>query len=364
MPDEKTSQERRAVLEETYDKLAAPEPAPEAPPAPPVAAPEPEQEKLDLPPVTEDRQRDEKGRFAPKTEPDVTKGTEPVVPPVAPPVTPPPEPEIPVPISWRASERDFWKNIPKEARAPILRREEEITKRLSTLKDLETAEQNWKRFQEVYKPYEHIMRLNGTNDPVQSAQNLFNTAAILQTGNPQQQAATVAQVMRQFNVDPGLVASYLEGQPPQQGQPQQFRDPRFDQFLATLEQSRAEKAQKDKARMAGELDAFAKGHEFFEDVRADMADLIDAWDAAGKLEQMTLPVAMQKAYDYAILMNEETSKAVKQREAAKAITTAQAATEKAKAAASTPKSSPGLTGKSKPTDRREVLRQKYEELDK
>lgn len=359
--DEKTSQDRHAALEAAYDKIDTETETPEPPPAP---AAEPQAEPVE----TDGRARDDKGRFAAKAEvtppaPDKTHKATPVQTELPVSVTPEPAAaDIPAPRSWNALERELWSKIPKEARDPILRRETEITRRLSTLKDLEERGKNWERFQETIRPYEGIMRANGTTDPLQSVSNLMQTAAALQMGTPQQKAYVLARVIGQFAVDPGLVASYLEGTGQVPAQPQQFRDPRLDQLLAQMEQSRTRRVEQDTTRIHGELDKFSQSHEFFEDVREDMADLIDAWDRAGKLDESNLPAAVEKAYGFAVQLNEGVSKVVKQREAAKAAGTAQANTQKAKTAASSVKNEPGPVGAAKPKGLRDVLEAKYDEL--
>jgi len=89
--------------------------------------------------------------------------------------------------------------------------------------------------------------------------------------------------------------------PPQMPQ-QQFRDPRLDALLQQVEQQNAD-------GIRGEVAAFkADGrHEFFDDVRLTMADVMDAAAKRG------IEMSMEDAYQRAIMIEPEVRKVVESR---------------------------------------------------
>jgi hypothetical protein len=118
------------------------------------------------------------------------------------------------------------------------------------------------------------------------------------------------------------------------GQQQQpATDPRVDQLFAQMEQAKHQRAQQEAQAADDAVVEFAKTHEFTDDVREDMADIIEIAERRGQ------KLDLETAYKRAIGMNEEISNVVRQREAAKQATTAKAATSKARAAASSVRSS-------------------------
>ncbi len=356
------------TLSDAYDKLAA-EPAPE-PTAAPEPAPEPAQAATEAVPEggetqaqADQRARDEKGRFAPKTtekavaSPDAPPGevaaraaTTGVTPSPAP-VVAPAEPKFRAPQSWKPLAREKWAALPPEVQEEIARREGEVPKAL------EEASQA-KRFQqavtETLRPYEMLARAAGQH-PVQYAAGLMQTAAALQTGAPQQRAAVVANIIRQFGVDVEQLAAALDGQPmaPQaQQRPPMDIDAVVDQRLEAIQQ-RAQEYQSTR-----EVEAFAKDHEFANDqkVRDRMAELI--MGAAGRRIELSLP----DAYDDALWSLKEYREALEQRKAAEAAAKAQASTQRARVAGNGIKTSPSAAPAAQPKGLREVLEAKYDEL--
>jgi hypothetical protein len=377
MSDETTTTPSlRDTLTAAYDKqvesaTAAPAPVEKTETAPPAPA----EKTVSVPPPVEGR--DEKGRFTSK--PAATIGVkEPTGPALGTPAaegaatgTPPPvaapspsttEPELRAPKSWRPLAREKWDQVPVEVRQEAIRREGEINRALN-----ETAEarKNWTRFQEAVRPFEGVMRANGTTDPVQSAANLFQTAATLQLGTQPQKAAVLAQVITQFGVDVGLLASYLQGQPATTMQAPEYRDPRVDTLLQRIESAMAERTKSQETRLHQELESFAEKAEFFEDdrIRETMADIVEVWDKQGKLgSDADLSKAVQEAYNRAVLLHDDIAQVYRQREAAKEAAAAQAKAQQARAAASSVRSTPSVAGTpAQPKDRRAALERAYDE---
>jgi hypothetical protein len=309
----------RDAISAAYDKL---EKGPEAP-TPEVPAPEvvatPEQ-PIGVQTKPDDRPRDEKGRYlsADKVQAKIgeppPKVEEPPKEPEAekPPAEPPPTPEKPVvkvraPATWKPTAREGWDKVPSDIQQEVIRRERETA---LALQETAEARQTYQKLQEVIKPYEPLIRAEGV-EPIQAINNLFRTTAMLATGPAQTKAQIVAGIIKTYGVDIPTLDALLAGQPapngPQQPSyqpynPEQFRDPRLDALLERADKQMQEKAASQIAEIEGE--------EFFEDVREDVADILDLAAKRG--------VAMnaRDAYNRAVSFNPEVSKVLEQRKAA------------------------------------------------
>ena len=314
-PDETTLKDDLNAAFDAAEKEAPPVEAPPAP-EPAVAAPEtPIGEK----PAGE-RPRDEKGRFQPKIgesakepekkkeEPEQLKLGEP--PPPAAEEKPPPTPEkpkIPAPKSFRPEMREMWDKVPRAIQDEIHRVDKEARRIAS---DSEAIRQNYDKFRETVAPFEPMIRAEGV-EPIQAVGNLLRTAATLATGPAQTKAQIVAGLIRTYGVDIPTLDALLSGQapPPVQQQapqmnPAQFRDPRLDALL--------EQQQKRVTEQAQTLIEEVENEEFFEDVREEMADLLEVAARRG------LALTAKDAYNRAVAMHPDVSKVLEQRQAAKA----------------------------------------------
>jgi hypothetical protein len=263
----------RSALAESFDKVVAAEPAGIVADAPPIGAtPEPAAEA-----VSDGRARDESGRFVkqeakpaesdkPQSSPPAAKpglagqgaaagATVPTAAPAAPPAYKPPQ-------SWKPTVREKWSALPAEVQAEVDRREREIAKALQESAEASKGAGTW---QETVRPYEAQIRAAGGN-PQQYVGTLLQTAHALSYGHPQQKASIVAGLAMQFGITPqdldsALVAVMQGRQAPQQ-QPAQFKDPRVDQLLQTMQQreaaqaeDRASRFQKEAAKSAANAQA-------------------------------------------------------------------------------------------------------------
>ena len=335
----------RESLEATIDSSAeerAPEPVKE-----PVveAAPEtPEVEETAE--ARADRLRDEKGRFA-KAEEEKKAAAAEAKKPAAPPApvgeTPatekpaaPSPPVIKAPQSWKPDAREEWSKLPARVQQEVARREGEVQR---ALQESSEARQGYQKFKEAVSPFEPMIRAEG-GETLQAVQGLLQTAHMLRTAPPHIKAAGIAAMVKNFL--PGregleLLDAALSGQAPQ-GQPvqapQQFRDSRLDPLLEEIQQARAAKAQQDAADAARQVEE-VQGEEFFEDVRQDMADLIEVARRRG------VALTVKDAYNRAVNLHPEISRVLSQR-AEHAARTPQGATQRARAASSSVKASPAI----------------------
>jgi hypothetical protein len=230
----------RATLEEAFKKHATDEV--DDKPAAPIAAPTEAAAPAPAPIDDKGAARDASGRFAPKTPAEATQTTQAAPAPAGQgdtAFTPAPQPaELKAPASWTPQARERWNALAPEIRAEVHRREGEMQ---TVLQRSASARQFVDSFESVMRPYELFIRQENSN-PLQAVQNMMQTAALFRTGTAHQKAEALTGIIRNFGVDIELLDSMLAGQAPamsQQQSPQQFRDPRFDQFLAAQQQNGA-----------------------------------------------------------------------------------------------------------------------------
>lgn len=331
----------RETLESAYEAAEAPEaddspaPAPEA-----TDAPEATEEDAATPEAPKDG-RDEKGRFKPKAaaSPEAPAkgpaaavvqpkaGEAPVAQPAAAVALEAPK----APQSWRADVREKWAALPEEVRKEVVRREYEVKRAMDESAE---ARRTADGFRQAVSPYEGMIRAEG-GDALTAVGSLLRTAAALRTAPPQHKAGLIANMVRTFGVPIEMLDAALTQQPMPQGQqPQQFRDSRFDDFLGHLKQQQAQRSEAITQQAQAEVQEFAASHDFYEDVKHDMADLMELHARRGQ------PLDYQGAYDKAVLLNPHTAAAVKQREAAQAATAQQASVQRARNASSSIRSQP------------------------
>lgn len=290
-------------------------------------------------PKVADRPRDEKGKYLPKSaapaakapveapKEEAPKAQEP--PKEATPPTPPVQetPKVRPPASWKPTAREGWEKVPAEIQQEVIRRERETA---IALQESAEARQAYSRLKEVVTPYDSLFKAEGV-EPIQGISNLMRTTAALMVGAPATKAQIVANVIRQYGVDIGMLDQALQGiqapegqqayQPPPQ--PQQFRDPRVDALLAQQEAAIS--------RQADEQVSEIEQEEFFWDVKDDMADILTL------AAQRGLHMTAKDAYNRAVALHPEVSRVIEQRRAA---ANQNASTQRAMAASSSVRGQP------------------------
>lgn len=317
----------------TEAQTTTPAPVADVPPASTAAAPSVASEG-----------RDEKGRFKPKTAsatPAPAKAEESASPPPAAPekaetATEAPKPAevtptLKAPQSWKPAAREKWAALPPETQAEVWRREKEVA---HVLQESAVARKTATEFEETIRPYVPLFQAEGAA-PIKAIGNMLQTVAALARGAPAQKAAVVAQLIKAYSVDIGALDSVLSGEAQATPHtPAEYRDPRVDILMQQLQAQQRNQTQAVQQKAAQEVEA-AKGElEFLDDVREDMADLIEVASRRG------VELSLKDAYTRAVAMNGELSAILEQRKAAQAAETANAATQRAKAASSSVRSSP------------------------
>jgi hypothetical protein len=338
--------EIEAAIEETEAPAQAAAPAPEpaapaeaAPAAEPVAesaaeSAEPAQ-NLDAlaegesPADAQDlaqQQRDENGRFKAKEE-----GIQP-----GPKSGPRQSAGERAPASWRPDVREHWGQLPEPVRAEIQRREVEVQR---TLQESAEARKNYDAVMRTVAPYEAFIRAEGSN-PIQAIDNLMATAAKLRTGTAPELATMVAGIVNQFGIGRfgnGFIQaldSALAGQAPVVDPQQAAMEQVLNQRLAPVQQmltqfQQAQVAQQERIAQAAqsEVETFLDRAEFGNDVREEMADLMESASRRG--QNLTLP----EAYHKACLLNDRVRTVLQGRLQAKGAQQQTSAAQRARAAA-------------------------------
>lgn len=226
--------------------------------------------------------------------------------------------DIKAPLSWKPELRDSFKTLAEPIRNEILRREADVARFVQETAGYRKYIQD---FEQVCAPFQHVISLEG-GDPLKAFGDYLRTASLLRMGTPLEKAQAVANAVKTFAVDvqtlDQALAAVFGGQPlaPQPGngangaQPQ-FQDPRVDQLITALQQSQTQRTQEQEERQLTEIQAFRADpkNEFFEDLRKDIADLLEFNANRG------VKMSLQQAYDMTAQMHPEIGKLWAQKKA-------------------------------------------------
>lgn len=353
----------RESLEAVIDQAApaeAPAPAPEAAPSEPVEA----QASLELAPAEpgssgepapdlnalaeqEGQPRDEQGKFKKPDTPEITPG----------PKSGPKADKAPA--SWRPEVREHWNQLPEPVRAEVARREYEVQR---TLQETAQARQYAEAINKAFSPYEAYIRAEGAN-PLQVIDNLMGTAVRLRTATGPELANLMAGMVQQFGTGrfgnqfiemlDGALAGTSPKADPQQAQLQQVIQQQLapvQQFMTQFQQAQAQAQQQVAQRAQSEVEQFLSKTEFGNDVREEMADLLEVASRRGQ------QLSLQDAYKQACLLNPSVRVAIMQRSKSQQAQNQSAVAQRAKAAAvSVPSSGPGIGPRAEPNDIRSAI---------
>ncbi|NBW21395.1 MAG: hypothetical protein EBR82_76900 [Caulobacteraceae bacterium] len=168
----------------------------------------------------------------------------------------------------------------------------------------------------------------------------MSTAARLRTGTAPELAHMVAGIVKQFGVgrfgntfieqlDSALAGQHVQADPQQMAM-QQALDQRLapvQQMLTQFQQAQLAQQQRVAQEAQGAVAQFLERAEFGNDVREEMADLLEMAQRRGK------PMTLQDAYKQACLTNDRVRAVLMQRSKAKQAQVGTAAAQKARSAA-------------------------------
>lgn len=241
------------------------------------------------------------------------------------------------PASWKKETKETWAALPLNVRQEIHRRENQINQAMAeSARHREIAEQ----YNRVTAPY--AARLQAFGGPIQGVEKLLQAEYMLATGTKQQTAQYMAQLIKDYEVDLTALDTILSGQ---QVQPQApdisaLVNQQVQQALAPLYQQQSQRQQQiqQQADMTVEDMSVDPAYPFFDEVREDMADLIDL--KAKKGVYLTLP----EAYKMAVQLNPATAGQIQKQATMQTATQHHQQAQKAKIAASSVAGTPGSSG--------------------
>lgn len=219
------------------------------------------------------------------------------------------------PASLSAQAKAEFKTLPEHFQREFIKRENDFKKGVEKYK--QSADLG-KRVAKVIEPYKPIIEQRGLNvDNVIAT--MLNASYRLSTGTPEQRAQYLAQIARESNIDLNLLVNSGHNQSTAampNGQQRNETNAQYEARLARLEYERQQelllRQQQEQLSLAQQVQAFETARDdkgnlkypYFQNVREEMADVIDLAQAKGK--QITL----EQAYQQAIRLNAATFDAV------------------------------------------------------
>ena len=250
------------------------------------------------------------------------------------------------PTSWKKEAKGEWATLPLHIRQEVHKREAEINRVLQqSAPDRQLAEQ----FKTTVQPFMARIQSNGI-DPVTAARNLFEADHRLATGHPNDRAQYMAELILEYGIpvealDAALAPLMRGQQAPQtgaQGAPdiQALIQQQLQQALAPIMQERQQSQQRAAYEVEQTVESMALDpkYPFFDEVRIDMADIIDLSVKRG------VSLSLDEAYSRAVRMNPDTYGQMERQSTVSAATLAHQAALKAKAAGSSISGAPAGGG--------------------
>ena len=253
------------------------------------------------------------------------------------------------PTSWKKEAKGEWAALPLHIRQEVHKREAEINRVLQqSAPDRQIAEQ----FKTTVQPFMARMQTNGV-DPITAARNLFEADHRLATGHPRDRAAYMAQLIVEYGIsvedlDTALAPLVNGRQAQPSGAPaggidpsiQQLIQQQLSQALAPIMQERQQAQQRSQQQVEQTVEQMSLDpkYPFFDDVRMDMADLIDLSAKKGVV------LSLDEAYSRAVRMNPDTYSQIERQTTVSSATQAHQAAMRAKAAGSSISGAPAGGG--------------------
>jgi hypothetical protein len=294
------------------------------------------------------RERDENGKFKTKAE-GVQPGPKP---------GPRQQPDR-APQAWRPETREHWGQLPEPVRAEIQRREVEVQR---TLQESSEARKAYDAVMRTIQPYEAFIKAENSN-PLQAIDNLMSTAARLRTGTAPELAQLVAGIVNQFGTGrfgnqfiellDGALAGQTPRVDPQQAALEQALNQRLapvQQMLTQFQQAQLAQQQMVTQKAQSEVGQFLQRAEFGEDVREEMADLLETAQRRGQ------ELSLVDAYKKACMLNDRVRSVLQGRAKSRGAQTQTAVAQRARqAAVSVTGAAPAGALRQDPTDVRSAI---------
>ena len=199
------------------------------------------------------------------------------------------------PTSWSPKVREQWGKLPEDVRKEIVRREEAS---VQGVRKLQEEFQPVRQFAEQLSPFIQEARQLGA-DPTQYIANVMVAERQLRSQDPNEKFNALLNIADTYGIP---LRQYIGGgQAPAQSAP--AVPAAVQQELQAMRQWRE---QEQAQQLQNQIEEFSKGAEFFEDVRIEMAGLLDSGAAKD----------LKEAYEKAIWINPEVREVMLARQAA------------------------------------------------
>ena len=229
------------------------------------------------------------------------------------------------PLDWSPELREEWGGLSAGVKTQIAHREAQMAQ---AMQGTAQARQIANDFGNIGQKYGSVMAAEGFTNPMQAVDTMLQTVTELRMGSPAQKASRIAELIQNYGIDiktlDDSLAAQLGGQP---APAQQQMDPNMmhmidqrmqpvNQMMQQLAGMQQQKQQQGNMAAQQEVQAFAQNAEFLDDVRHDVADLIDLATKHGR------EMPLQEAYDKACAMNPQISNVLAQRAQQQSLATA------------------------------------------
>ena len=227
------------------------------------------------------------------------------------------------PIGFSPEAREEWSNVPKKVQDQIVKREKEIAQAMQNTSDARKTHEIMTNF--LHKNHA-VLTAGGNPNPFNEIENIVSNVAQLRMGSPVQKADLLADLIDQYGVDiqtlDQVLTKRMGGEvPAQEGQAnpvqqndslQRMLDERLapvNDLLSGLKDYHSQTTQQTQANTQQSIAEFSQdpANEFFEDVKADMADIFDLATKRGQ------KLSLKEAYDKAVALHPEISKVLSSR---------------------------------------------------
>lgn len=212
------------------------------------------------------------------------------------------------PLDWGVEVREEWKNLPESVKAHLHARDKHVN---TMLQDGAENRKAGEGLNNIANSYKAIMDAEGVSDPLAAVEGLFKSVGTLRMGTQAEKAQKIAQFVQLYGVDINALDNALVGNPVSEADPMAAMiDERMapvNQLLEQMNQNKQSMAQQQQTDTNNNIAEFGKTAEFLEDVRDDMADLLQMAGKRG--DTMTL----QQAYDKACAINPQISNVMAKR---------------------------------------------------
>lgn len=243
------------------------------------------------------------------------------------------------PASWKGQAKGEWNNVPLAIRQEVHRREMQVEK---VLNETAPIRQFHQQFQQVVTPFQARMQDLGVN-PVQAIQNLLTVDHQLSSAPKAQRAQLMAKLIKDYDIDFVELDNALVGATTPQAQQSDVEQrilQQVQQLVNPILQERQQAAQQQRQQVAQTVESMAEDPQFpyFNDVREDMADIIDM------AAQKGVAITLQQAYTKAVRMNDDVFQQTQQQGTMQMANQRHQQAQRAKVAASSVTGSPASGG--------------------